>query len=121
MELLHPCAAMDAQRDWNHFRLAVEDAHDPGVAILDEGSHRLGCIHNLKGVERRRQSGQHFGLIHGQVDGTKLQQGMSASQQPLGVNVGHSAGGLDIHIATHQNCADRGSSFHWFWLFIIAH
>ena len=112
---------MNAQRDRNHLRLPVEDAHDSGVAILNESSHRLRGIDNLESIEGRGQRGQDLGLIHGQVDRTKLQQRMSASQQPLGIDIGHAAGGGNVHIAANQDRAHSRARLKRLRLLVVAH
>src|SRR5580658_1993929 len=45
---------------------------------------------------------------------------MSASQQALRIDVSHSAGGGDIHVAANQNRADGGTGFERFGLFVSA-
>ncbi len=94
------------KRDRNHLRLLAELSHDAGVTVLHEGAHRLGGVHDLESVQRRRQSGQHFRLGHRQIHHAELQQRMAAGQQVLRVHVGDGAGGGDVHVAAHQNRAD---------------
>src|SRR6202795_4256384 len=45
---------------------------------------------------------------------------MSAGKQALRIDIGHGAGGGNIHVATNQHGADGGSSLDWFRLPAIA-
>jgi hypothetical protein len=90
----------------NHLRLLPRHAHDPVLAILHESADRLGRVDDLERIQRRRQRGQHRGLRHRQIHFAKLQQRMSAGQQALRIDVGHGAGGGNIHIAANQHGAD---------------
>ena len=104
----------------NHLRLAPRHAHDAVLAVLHERADRLGRVDDLERIHRRRQRGQHRGLRHRQVHFAKLQQRMSAGEQALRIDVGHGAGGGNIHIATNQHGADGGSRFDRFRLLAIA-
>ena len=120
MKLLLAGAAVDVQRDRNHLRLTVEHTHNASVAILYKSSNRFGSVDDLEGVQRRGQSSQHLGLIHGQIDGTELQQWMSAGEQFLRIDISHRAGGFNVHITAHQNRADGGSRHNRLGLLIVA-
>ena len=113
-------AIVDIQRHRNHFGLLVQNAHDSRVTILHKCARRLGRVDDLERVQRRWQRGQNVGLGHGQIDAPELQQGVTAGQQTLGIDVGHGAGRGDIHIATHENSTHGRSRFERFGLFLIA-
>ncbi len=91
------------------------------VAVLHEGAHGFGSIHDFEGVERRRQSGEHVGFGHGQVDHAELHQRMAASQQVLRVHVGDGASGGNVHVAMHQDGAHRRAGLHGLRLFGVAY
>ncbi len=105
MELLGTRPAVHREGHGDHLRLTPIAAQDAGVAVLHECSDSFRGVHDLERIQRRRQSGQHCGLGHGQVNHAVLQQGMAAGQQTIGVGVGNRAGGRDIHVTAYQHCA----------------
>jgi hypothetical protein len=100
-------AAVNVQGHRNHVRLLAELAHNSCVPVLHEGADRFGGIHDLECVQRRGKRCHHLRFRHGQIHQAELQQRMPTSEQMFGVHVGDGASGRDIHVAAHQNGADR--------------
>ena len=106
---------MNRERHGNHLRGRAEASHDAGVAVLAEGADGLRRRRDLEGVVSRGQRGQHRGLGHRHVHVAELQNGMAAGQQPLRINIGHSAGRCDIHVATYEHDAHGGAGLGTMW------
>ena len=120
VELLGMRDAVEGQRHRNHVWLAIEAAHDARAAVLHERADRLGGVDDLEGVLRRSQRGQHRRLGHRHIDVARLQQRMSAGQQMRVVEIGDGASSGDVHVAAHQNCADRRARLQRFRLLVVA-
>ena len=104
MKSLRRRSTVNGERDWNHLRLLAELAEDAGVAVLHERADSFCGVGNLERIERRGKRGQNLCLGHWQVDHAELQQGMSARQKMLRINVRDGAGCSDIHVAANENC-----------------
>ncbi len=66
----------------------------------------------LKGIHGRGQGCHYFCRGHGQRNRPGLEDGMAASQQLPGINIGNGAGCGNLQIAADQLCADRGARLH---------
>ena len=104
----------------NHLRLVPHLAENAGLAVLHEGAHGLGGVHDFESVQRRRQRGDDVGLGHRHVDLAKLHERMPAGEQVLGIDVGDRAGRRDIHVSAHQNRAHGRSGLDGLGLLLAA-
>ncbi len=119
MKLFGLVGAVNAQGDGDHLRLVAEASQDAGVPVLDERADLFGGVNDLEGVQRRRHRGQHARLGHGNINGAKLQYRMSAGEKAFGIDVGHGAGRGDVHVAAHQDHADRRPGLDRFGLLLV--
>jgi len=97
-------STVNGEGDGNHLGLLAKLAENAGVAVLHERTDSFCGVDNFERIERRGKRGENLRLGHWQIDHAELEQGMSARQEVLWINVGNGAGCSDIHVAANENC-----------------
>jgi hypothetical protein len=109
VKLLVGGAAVNGERDRNHFRLLVELAHDAGVAILHEAPTVSVVFTILKAFSGEGSVASTSPCSWAGRPMPNCSSGWPQASKPLRIDVSHGASGGNVHIAAHQNGAYGGA------------